>query len=46
METISEIAVPLKVGVVVAAEVIWVCVFTNVLDLFFRENKSVAAGAR
>ena len=37
--TIRKIAVPLKVGTAVAAEVAGVCVLTGILDLLF--NKSL-----
>ena len=39
--TISEIAVPLKVGAAMAAEVLGVCVLTSVLDLILCQSLSV-----
>ena len=37
-ETISNVAVPLKVGAAMAAEVLGVCVLTSVLDLILCKN--------
>ena len=39
--TICKIAVPLKVGAALAAEVIGICVLTSVLDLIFCKKMSV-----